>query len=153
MSDRMLHRYVMFSIAPRYLLMHPKRAGSEITLDVALPRNAEDWTQAYPDAVEGDIFCALTAAHFLCHVFHWSLLLKPDSDKEAVREKILQAFDARGAEYPAEHNVGHLYEAKPVLKAFYETLDPTRTFNPGIGGTPKQRSAPVARPAQSQGKV
>ena len=136
----MLHRYVMFSIGPRYLLMHPKRAGSEITLDVALPRNAEDWDKVYPDAVEGDVFCTLTAAHFLCHVFHWSLLLHPERDTAAVREKILQSFDKRGAEYPAEHNVGHLYEAKPVLKAFYETLDPTRTFNPGIGGTPKQRA-------------
>ena len=34
------------------------------------------------------------------------------------------------AEYPAEHNVGHLYKAKPQLKAFYKATDPTNTLNP-----------------------
>ena len=140
----LLHRYVMFNVGPRYILIHPERANSEITLDVALPRNAEDWTKVHPDEVDGDIALTLTAAHFLCHVFHWSVLLRPESDRETVRAKILRSFDKRGAEYPAEHNVGHIYEAKPVLKDFYETLDPTRTFNPGIGGTPKQRPTATA---------
>jgi D-lactate dehydrogenase len=45
----------------------------------------------------------------------------------------------RCAEYPAEHNVGHLYQAKPQLAAFYRQLDPTNTFNPGIGKTSKQK--------------
>jgi len=45
--------------------------------------------------------------------------------------------DERGAEYPAEHNVGHLYDAKPELKAFYRGLDPCNQFNPGIGRTSK----------------
>lgn len=31
-------------------------------------------------------------------------------------------LDARGAEYPAEHNVGHLYVAKPALKQHYQKL-------------------------------
>lgn len=46
-------------------------------------------------------------------------------------------LDERGAEYPAEHNVGHLYDAKPELKAFYRGLDPCNQFNPGIGRTSK----------------
>ncbi|WP_457319459.1 hypothetical protein, partial [Stenotrophomonas sp. P5_B8] len=46
-------------------------------------------------------------------------------------------LDQRGAEYPAEHNVGHLYPAKPALAAFYRQLDPTNAFNPGIGQTPR----------------
>ena len=46
-------------------------------------------------------------------------------------------LDQRGAEYPAEHNVGHLYEAKPELQAFYRKLDPCNAFNPGIGKTSK----------------
>ena len=29
-------------------------------------------------------------------------------------------LDARRAEYPAEHNVGHLYIAKPALANFYQ---------------------------------
>jgi hypothetical protein len=32
---------------------------------------------------------------------------------------MLEILQARGAEYPAEHNVGHLYQAKPQLAAFY----------------------------------
>ena len=49
--------------------------------------------------------------------------------------QVLAMLDAEGAEYPAEHNVGHLYHAKPQLAAFYEGLDPLARFNPGIGGT------------------
>jgi D-lactate dehydrogenase len=46
----------------------------------------------------------------------------------------------RGAEYPAEHNVGHLYEAKPDLAAFYASIDPTNSINPGIGKMSKRRN-------------
>ena len=50
-----------------------------------------------------------------------------------------ELLDERGAEYPAEHNVGHLYRAKPALKDFYEKLDPCNYFNPGIGQTSKRQ--------------
>ncbi len=46
---------------------------------------------------------------------------------------MLAKLDARGAKYPAEHNVGHLYKADDNLSAFYHSLGPTNTFNPGIG--------------------
>ena len=46
-------------------------------------------------------------------------------------------LDKRGAEYPAEHNVGHLYNAKPALVCHYKCLDPCNCFNPGIGRTSK----------------
>ena len=36
-----------------------------------------------------------------------------------------------------EHNVGHLYIAKPALANFYQKLDPTNSFNVGIGHTSK----------------
>ncbi len=45
----------------------------------------------------------------------------------------------RGAQYPAEHNVGHLYEAADTLKRFYRENDPTNSMNPGIGKTSKQK--------------
>ena len=51
------------------------------------------------------------------------------------KERVLALLDARGAKYPAEHNVGHIYRACPVLEGFYRSLDPTNTFNPGIGQT------------------
>ncbi len=54
-----------------------------------------------------------------------------------MKELLLAQLDARGAKYPAEHNVGHLYNAEEHLKAFYKELDPTNTFNPGIGKTAK----------------
>ena len=50
---------------------------------------------------------------------------------------MLAQLDARGAKYPAEHNVGHLYKADDNLSEFYDSLDPTNTFNPGIGKTSK----------------
>ena len=55
-------------------------------------------------------------------------------------DEVKTRLDARGAEYPAEHNVGHLYVAKPALAGFYRKLDPTNTFNPGIGHTPRGRN-------------
>ena len=51
----------------------------------------------------------------------------------------LETYDIRGAEYPAEHNVGHEYEAKSSLKDFYKKLDPINSFNPGIGFTSKRK--------------
>jgi D-lactate dehydrogenase (quinone) len=48
-----------------------------------------------------------------------------------------EILDSRDAEYPAEHNVGHLYFAKPALKRHYECLDPTNSLNPGVGHTSK----------------
>ena len=41
----------------------------------------------------------------------------------------------RSANYPAEHNVGHLHEAKPELAQFYRDLDPCSRFDAGIGQT------------------
>ncbi|KTC46230.1 hypothetical protein AO269_12880, partial [Pseudomonas putida] len=61
------------------------------------------------------------------------------SDCLAVEHRMWSLLDERGAEYPAEHNVGHLYPAKPALKAFYQQLDPCNAFNPGVGQTPKCR--------------
>ena len=53
---------------------------------------------------------------------------------------MLDLLDARGAQYPAEHNVGHLYTAKPEHAQFYRKLDPTNSFNPGIGHTSKKKN-------------
>lgn len=55
----------------------------------------------------------------------------------AIERRMWKLLDGRGAEYPAEHNVGHLYYAKPALRAHYQELDPCNCFNPGIGHTSK----------------
>ena len=46
---------------------------------------------------------------------------------------MFKIYDRRGAEYPSEHNVGHEYVAKKDLLNFYKELDPTNSFNSGIG--------------------
>jgi D-lactate dehydrogenase len=68
---------------------------------------------------------------------HQNYILKKGVDAKTLKNKILATFDERGAEYPAEHNVGHEYFAKDELKSFYKKLDPTNSFNPGIGKTSK----------------
>lgn len=59
------------------------------------------------------------------------------ANARTLKERLLQELDKRGAEYPAEHNVGHLYRAKPALVEFYQGLDPCNQFNPGVGHTSK----------------
>ena len=63
--------------------------------------------------------------------------MKKGVDPDKLQQRLLKSYDAKGAEYPAEHNVGHEYFAKPTLSKFYKKLDPTNSFNPGIGGTSK----------------
>ena len=75
----------------------------------------------------------------MCHVFHQDYIVKKGVDAHALKARMLEILNARGAEYPAEHNVGHIYQAKPELAAFYQQLDPTNTFNPGIGKTSKHK--------------
>ena len=48
-----------------------------------------------------------------------------------------ELLDRRGTEYPAEHNVGQLYHAKPALVSHYKALHPCNACNPGIGRTTK----------------
>ena len=56
---------------------------------------------------------------------------------DLVKKIILQKLDRIGAKYPAEHNVGHFYEADSNLAGFYKELDPKNMFNAGIGKTSK----------------
>jgi hypothetical protein len=55
----------------------------------------------------------------------------------ALEHRMWTLLDERKAEYPAEHNVGHLYPAKPEMQSFFRGLDPCNAFNPGIGQTSK----------------
>lgn len=56
----------------------------------------------------------------MCHVMHQDYVLKKGVDPKELKEKMLALLDERGAQYPAEHNVGHLYKAQPQLKSFYK---------------------------------
>ena len=48
----------------------------------------------------------------------------------ATRQIKMRILDQRRAEYPTEHNVGHLYYAKPSLVNHYRSLDPSNSLNP-----------------------
>jgi len=132
-----LHRFVAGGAIGRYQAMHAKDVGGLMTIDVAFPRNEKEWFETLPPELDDLIAKKFYYGHLFCHVMHQNYIMKKGVDAKAVKLKILETFDARGAEYPAEHNVGHEYMAKDTLKSFYKELDPTNTFNPGIGKTTK----------------
>ncbi|RSR62129.1 D-lactate dehydrogenase, partial [Acinetobacter baumannii] len=106
-------------------------------LDIALRRNDREWVEQLPAEMEKKIIHKLYYGHFFCHVFHQDYILKKGNDPLEMEHQMWKLLDARRAEYPAEHNVGHLYIAKPALANFYQKLDPTNSFNVGIGHTSK----------------
>ena len=131
-----LHRFIAAGAANRMLAVEAGRVGSLVALDVALPRNGREWFAPLPAGLDRDVVAVLRYGHFFCHVFHRDYLLAPGVDPALVKARLLEQLDAQGAEYPAEHNVGRQYRAKPALVRFYRALDPTNRLNPGIGGTP-----------------
>ena len=78
--------------------------------------------------------------HLFCHVQHQNYILKKGVNAKNLKKQLLETYNKRGAEYPAEHNVGHEYKAKSSLLNFYRSLDPTNTFNPGIGMSSKLKN-------------
>lgn len=130
-----LHRFAAAGAAVRYRTVHADTVEDIVALDIALPRNDRDWFETLPPEIEAPILHKLYYGHFFCHVFHQDYIVAKGTDPVALEHRMLELLDGRGAEYPAEHNVGHLYKAKPVLVDFYRELDPLNQFNPGIGQT------------------
>lgn len=131
-----LHRFAAAGAAVRYRAVH--EVGELVALDFALRRNDREWCKPIPGEIRDDIALALSYGHFFCHVFHNDYLVRKGGDAETVKQRLLGMLEECGAEYPAEHNVGHQYRAKPELAAFYRSLDPCNRFNPGIGKTSKR---------------
>ncbi|MBD9480411.1 D-lactate dehydrogenase [Pseudoxanthomonas sp. PXM02] len=134
-----LLRFAVAGAAVRYRAVHATQVEDIVALDVALRRNDRDWVEHLPADVATTMIARLYYGHFFCHVFHQDYIVKKGVDPLVVEHRLWALLDARGAEYPAEHNVGHLYRAKPALATFYRGLDPTNSFNPGIGQTSKCR--------------
>ena len=132
-----LHRFVAASAVGRYHVLNKKKSGAMMSMDIAFPRNEKDWFEKLPPEIDDLLEMKLYYGHLFCHVLHQNYIVKKGVDAEKLKEKLLKTFDTRGAEYPAEHNVGHEYFAKPTLSNFYKKLDPTNGFNPGIGRTSK----------------
>ena len=135
----MLHRFAVASAAVRYRAVHHDEVEDIVALDIALRRNDRDWLEVLPESINGKLSHKLYYGHFFCHVFHQDYIVKKGNDCMALEHEMWHLLDERGAQYPAEHNVGHLYVAKPELKSFYRRLDPTNSFNVGIGQTSKKK--------------
>ena len=135
----MLHRFAVASAAIRYRAIHEKEVEDIVALDIALRRNDREWFETLQPEIDQKISHKLYYGHFRCHVFHQDYIVKKGYDCMELEHQMLELLDKRGAQYPAEHNVGHLYEAKPELRKFYKSLDPTNSFNPGLGHTSKKK--------------
>ena len=134
-----LHRFVAASALGRYHSIYKKDIGPMLSLDIAFPRNELDWFENLPEEIDSSFEMKLYYGHLFCHVLHHNYIVKKGVDGEELMHNLLKYYDSRGAEYPAEHNVGHEYFAKPALSSFYKDLDPTNSFNPGIGKTSKKK--------------
>lgn len=134
-----LHRFVTAGAAVRYRAIHAKAVEDIVALDVALPRNEKEWVEKLPAELDQQVLMKLYYGHFFCHVFHQDYLLRKGADPAAFEHAMWAQLDQRRAEYPAEHNVGHLYRAKPALERHYRSLDPLNALNPGVGMLSKKR--------------
>lgn len=134
----LLHRFAAAGAAIRYQNVHQKETEEVLALDIALRGDDPDWVEELPPEITKYLVMDLYYGHFMCHVFHQDYIFRKGTDIEEIKKLMVERLEAKGAKLPAEHNVGHMYKAEPVLRAFYEKLDPTNTFNPGIGKQNKQ---------------
>jgi D-lactate dehydrogenase len=132
-----LHRFVAAGAAIQYRDLHGDQVEDIVALDIALRRNDRDWFETLPPDLAAAIEAPVYYGHFFCHVFHQDYIVRKGQDCAAIKARLCALLEARRAEYPAEHNVGHSYAAKPPLVRFYRELDPCNCFNPGIGKTPR----------------
>jgi len=136
-SAAFLHRFATAGAAVRYRAVHGSDVGGIVALDVALPRNETRWMETLPAELDKSVLKKLYYGHFFCHVFHQDYIVPKNVNWLEVEHATLALLDARGAKYPAEHNVGHLYTADEIVAEHFRTLDPCNCFNPGIGQTSK----------------
>lgn len=134
-----LHRFAAAGAAVRYRTIHSDTVEDIVALDFALPRNARNWCVDVAEEDRSHVLHDLRYGHFLCHVIHEDLIVARGADALAIEERAVARLERQSCECPAEHNVGHLYSAKPALAAFYADLDPTNCFNPGVGRMSRHR--------------
>ncbi len=136
----LLNRFVAGGVPARCRILNPEESGELLPLDVALPRNCDSWYEVLTEEILSQMSESFLMGHFLCMVFHWNFVVKKGVDVKALKTRIFRLLDDCGAKYPAEHNVGHLYHADQSLADHYRALDPTNSFNSGIGKMSKLRN-------------
>lgn len=114
-------------------------AGELVALDIALPRNTDDFRVRLPPRLRDMVLAEAVYGHFLCHVFHLDFVLRRGADRQLFESAIKGLIESRGGQMPAEHNFGQIYEAPAHVAEFYRSLDPTNSLNPGIGKTSRRR--------------
>ncbi len=137
-----LNRFVFAGATARCANISRNANPDLLPFDVALKRNDDNWFHDIALDAKKDVLKTLTVGHFFCLVFHREYVIKKGINNNIVKDKVLKWFDEIGAKYPAEHNVGHVYEADDNLRKFYKKLDPCNIFNPGIGKTSKTINIP-----------
>ncbi|UUR74020.1 D-lactate dehydrogenase [Enterobacter asburiae] len=138
-SKAFLHRFAAAGAAIRYQAVHSEEVEDILALDIALRRNDTEWFEHLPPEIDSKLVHKLYYGHFMCYVFHQDYIVKKGVDAHELKEQMLALLRERGAQYPAEHNVGHLYKAPDALKQFYRENDPTNSMNPGIGKTTRKK--------------
>lgn len=133
-----LHRFAAAGAAVRYRAIHHRIVSDIVALDIALRRNDREWREVLPGEISNQILHSLYYGHFFCHVFHQDYIVAKPNDPVDLEHRMLILLNQRAAKYPAEHNVGHLYEAEPVQLNHFKHLDPCNCFNPGIGRTSRK---------------
>ena len=134
-----LHRFTAASAFGRYSKIHENKIGGQMSMDIAFPRNEKNWFEKLPPELENSFELKFYYGHLFCHVLHQNYIIKKGLDPKKIKDKMFEIYDRRGAEYPSEHNVGHEYVAKKDLLNFYKKLDPTNSFNSGIGFSSKNK--------------
>jgi len=135
-----LHRFAAAGAPVRYQAVHHKEVEDVIALDIALKRNDKNWQEVLPKEITDKLVHIFYYGHFMCHVFHHDYIVKKGEDPKELKAKMLELLNEKGAEYPAEHNVGHIYKAKSDLANFYKSIDPTNSLNPGLGKMSKAKN-------------
>ncbi len=107
----------------RYHNLNQDKFSELLSTDIALPRNAVDWDETLPHHLKEQVSKTFYLGHFFCHVMHQDYLLKPMANAKQFKDELLAFYDQRHIEYPAEHNVGHVYPAKTELHYFYKYLN------------------------------
>lgn len=121
-SKAFLHRFAAAGAAIRYQAVHSDEVEDILALDIALRRNDTEWYEHLPAEIDSQLVHKLYYGHFMCHVFHQDYIVKKGVDAHALKEQMLELLRQRGAQYPAEHNVGHLYKAPENWRGFIRKM-------------------------------
>ena len=134
-QSAMLQRFGAASAIARYFNLYRKKVGGQVTFDVALRRDDQDWLEVLPPEIAEQLEVSAYYGHFFCHVLHQNHVAKKGVDMVELKKRMTKLLTDRGAAIPAEHNYGRLYQAPAALEAHYKQLDPCNVFNAGVGET------------------